>query len=137
MERDLPRLAKGYYERVLTLEENDEALFYVGLIALNEGFQSVAYDTLTKLVRRSKGEYAETAATILGDIYVISGDTDSAIEMYLKSLVNSDTKPDSIKRLVKIYEQVEDYDGIKKVYEQILEQNPNDVDTILALGEII
>ena len=136
MEKDLPRLAKGYYERVLNLEENDEALFYVGLIALNEGFQSIAYDTLTKLVRRSKGEYADKAATILGDIYVISGDTDSAIEMYLKSLVNSDTKPDSIKRLVKIYEQVEDYDGIKKVYEQILEQNPNDVDTILALGEL-
>ena len=87
MERDLPRLAKGYYERVL--EENDEALFYVGLIALNEGFQSIAYDTLSKLVRRSKSEYADKAATILGDIYVISGDTDSAIEMYLKSLVNS------------------------------------------------
>ena len=136
MERDLPRLAKGYYERVLALEDNDEALFYVGLIALNEGFQSVAYDTLSKLVRRSKSEYADKAATILGDIYVISGDTDSAIEMYLKSLVNSDTKPDSVRRLVKIYEQVEDYDGIKKVYEQILEQNPNDVDTILALGEL-
>ena len=136
MERNLPRLAKGYYERVLSLEESDEALFYVGLIALNEGFQSVAYDTLSKLVRRSKGEYADKAATILGDIYVISGDTDSAIEMYLKSLVNSDTKPDSIRRLVKIYEQVEDYDGIKKVYEQILEQNPNDIDTILALGEL-
>ena len=136
MERDLPRLAKGYYERVLALEDNDEALFYVGLIALNEGFQSVAYDTLSKLVRRSKSEYADKAATILGDIYVISGDTDSAIEMYLKSLVNSDTKPDSVRRLVKIYEQVEDYDGIKKVYEQILEQNPNDVATILALGEL-
>ncbi|WP_297298421.1 tetratricopeptide repeat protein [uncultured Brachyspira sp.] len=136
MERDLPRLAKGYYERVLALEDNDEALFYVGLIALNEGFQSVAYDTLSKLVRRSKSEYADKAATILGDIYVISGDTDSAIEMYLKSLVNSDTKPDSVRRLVKIYEQVEDYDGIKKVYEQILEQNPNDIDTILALGEL-
>ena len=136
MERDLPRLAKGYYERVLALEDNDEALFYVGLIALNEGFQSVAYDTLSKLVRRSKSEYADKAATILGDIYVISGDTDSAIEMYLKSLVNSHTKPDSVRRLVKIYEQVEDYDGIKKVYEQILEQNPNDVDTILALGEL-
>ena len=136
MERDLPRLAKGYYERVLSLEDNDEALFYVGLIALNEGFQSVAYDTLSKLVRRSKSEYTDKAAAILGDIYVISGDTDSAIEMYLKSLVNSDTKPDSVRRLVKIYEQVEDYDGIKKVYEQILEQNPNDVDTILALGEL-
>ena len=136
MERDLPRLAKGYYERVLALEDNDEALFYVGLIALNEGFQSVAYDTLSKLVRRSKSEYADKAAAILGDIYVISGDTDSAIEMYLKSLVNSDTKPDSVRRLVKIYEQVEDYDGIKKVYEQILEQNPNDIDTILALGEL-
>ena len=136
MERDLPRLAKGYYERVLSLEENDEALFYVGLIALNEGFQSIAYDTLSKLVRRSKSEYADKAATILGDIYVISGDTDSAIEMYLKSLVNSETKPDSVRRLVKIYEQVEDYDGIKKVYEQILDQNPNDVDTILALGEL-
>ena len=136
IERDLPRLAKGYYERVLSLEENDEALFYVGLIALNEGFQSVAYDTLSKLVRRSKSEYADKAATILGDIYVISGDTDSAIEMYLKSLVNSETKPDSVRRLVKIYEQVEDYDGIKKVYEQILDQNPNDVETILALGEL-
>ncbi|WP_295155871.1 tetratricopeptide repeat protein [uncultured Brachyspira sp.] len=136
MDRNLPRLAKGYYERVLKLEENDEALFYTGLIALNEGFQSIAYDTLSKLVRRSKSEYADKASTILGDIYVISGDTDSAIEMYLKSLVNSDTKPDSIKKLVKIYEQVEDYDGIKKVYEQILEQNPNDADTILELGEL-
>ncbi len=136
MDRNLPRLAKGYYERVLNLEENDEALFYVGLIALNEGFQGVAYDALTKLVRRNKGEYADKAATILGDIYVISGDTESAIKMYLKSLINSDTKNDSIKRLVKIYEHVEDYDGIKKVYEQILEQNPNSIDTILALGEL-
>ena len=136
MDRDLPRLAKGYYERVLRLEENDEAMFYVGIIALNEGLQTVAYDTLNKLVRTSKGEYADKAANILGDFYVISGDTDSAIEMYLKSLANSKMQSDSAGRLVKVYQQTEDYDSIKKVYEQILEQNPYDVETILSLGEL-
>lgn len=136
IEKGLPRLAKGYYEKVLSLEENDEAMFYVGLITLNEGFQNIAYDKLSKLVRRGNSEYADKAAAILGDIYIISGKTDSAIEMYLKSLVNSDAKSDSIRRLVDIYEKVEDYDGIKKVYEQILEQNPDDTDTILALGQL-
>ncbi|WP_295296155.1 tetratricopeptide repeat protein [uncultured Brachyspira sp.] len=136
MDRDLPRLAKGYYERVLKLEENDEAMFNVGIIALNEGMQSLAYDTLSKLVRKSNNEYADMAANVLGDIYVIAGDTDSAIEMYLKSLANSKTQVESVKRLVKVYEQVEDYDSIKKVYEQILNQNPNDIDTIIALGNL-
>lgn len=136
MDRDLPRLAKGYYERVLKLEENDEAMFNVGIIALNEGMQSLAYDTLSKLVRKSNNEYADMAANVLGDIYVIAGDTDSAIEMYLKSLANSKTQVESVKRLVKVYEQVEDYDSIKKVYEQILYQNPNDINTIIALGNL-
>ena len=136
MDRDLPRLAKGYYERVLKLEENDEAMFNVGIIALNEGMQSLAYDTLSKLVRKSNNEYADMAANVLGDIYVIAGDTDSAIEMYLKSLANSKTQVESVKRLVKVYKQVEDYDSIKKVYEQILNQNPNDIDTIIALGNL-
>ncbi|TXJ43060.1 tetratricopeptide repeat protein [Brachyspira pilosicoli] len=136
MDRDLPRLAKGYYERVLKLEENDEAMFNVGIIALNEGMQSLAYDTLSKLVRKSNNEYADMAANVLGDIYVIAGDTDSAIEMYLKSLANSKTQVESVKRLVKVYEQVEDYDSIKKVYEQILNQNPNDINTMIALGNL-
>ena len=136
MGRDLPRLAKGYYERVLNLEDNDEAMFYVGIIALNEGLQTVAYDTLNKLVRTSRSEYADKAANILGDIYVISGDTDRAIEMYLKSLANSKMQSDSVGRLVRVYRQTEDYDSIKKVYEQILEQNPYDIETILSLGEL-
>lgn len=136
MDRDLPRLANGYYERVLKLEENDEAMFNVGIIALNEGMQSLAYDTLSKLVRKSNNEYADMAANVLGDIYVIAGDTDSAIEMYLKSLANSKTQVESVKRLVKVYEQVEDYDSIKKVYEQILNQNPNDINTMIALGNL-
>ena len=136
MDRNLPRLAKGYYERVLNLEDNDEAMFYVGIIALNEGLQTIAYDTLNKLVRTSRSEYADKAANILGDIYVISGDTDSAIEMYLKSLANSKMQSDSVGRLVRVYQQTEDYDSIKKVYEQILEQNPYDIETILSLGEL-
>lgn len=136
IDRDLPRLAKGYYERVLKLEDNDEAMFYAGIIALNEGLQTIAYDTLNKLVRTSKSEYSDKAANILGDIYVISGDTDRAIEMYLKSLANSKLQSDSVGRLVKVYEQTEDYDSIKKVYEQILEQNPYDIETILSLGEL-
>ena len=123
MDRNLPRLAKGYYERVLNLEDNDEAMFYVGIIALNEGLQTIAYDTLNKLVRTSRSEYADKAANILGDIYVISGDTDSAIEMYLKSLANSKMQSDSVGRLV-------------RVYQQILEQNPYDIETILSLGEL-
>lgn len=136
IDNKLPRLAKGYYERVLEIEDNDEALFHVGVIALNEGLQSVAYNTLSKLVKIGSSEYADMAAAVLGDIYVTSGDTESAIEMYLKSLANSKNTTESLKRLVEIYEQTEDYESIRKVYEQVLEQNPNDVNGILAIGEL-
>lgn len=136
MTRNLPRLAKGYYERVLSIEDNDEAMLNLGIIALDEGFQSLAYNILNRLVKKSKSAYADKAASLLGDIYVISGDTDSAIEMYLKSLANSSVQQQSVKRLVDIYEKNEDYDGIKKIYQQILEQKPEDTEALLALGNI-
>lgn len=136
MDKNLPRLAKGYYERVIRIEENDEAMLNLGIIALDEGFQSLAYDILNRLVKKGKSVYADKAASLLGDIYVISGDTKSAIEMYLKSLSKNAINNESVQRLVNIYEQNEDYDGIKKIYEQILEEDSNNIEALLKLGSI-
>lgn len=136
LERDFPRLAKGYYERIIKVEENDEATFNLGNIALKEGFKDVAYDLLTDLVKRSKSVFSDKAAKILGDIYITKGNEKSAVEMYLKSLLNDNIDMESVKRLVAIYEKNEDYDSVKKVYEQVIEKNSKDTESILELADI-
>lgn len=136
-DNSLKRLSKGYFERVVALDKNnDQALYSLGLIASDEGFNEVAYNILSELVKRGRSVYSDKAAVVLGDMYTSRGDTNSAIQMYLRSLKNNILQTESIERLVKIYENDEDNDGVKKVYEQVLSKDPKNQKALLALGGI-
>ena len=136
MDNDTPVLAKGYYTSVSKLEESYEASLNLAIIALEEGLIDYAYGILNELVLKERNEYTDKAAVILGDIYINDGDTISATEMYLKSLSSNTANEEFIKRLISIYEKVDNYDGIEYVYKQVLEKDPYNYNALMALGDL-
>lgn len=136
MDRDIIVIAKAYYSRVNNLTINDEATFNLGVIAFQEGLEDKAYRILNELVKKNSSEYSQKASAVLGDIYIVYGDTQNATKMYLKSLSSNNLDDDIIKRLISIYEKEDDYESIKYVYKQILKRYPRDVDFIKPLAKI-
>ena len=136
MDRDILVLAKAYYSRVNNLTINDEAIFNLGVIAFEEGLDDKASRILNDLVKKNSSEYSQKASGVLGDIYILDGDTQNATKMYLKSLSSDNLNKDIVKRLISIYEKEDDYESIKYVYKQILKKHPRDIDFIKPLAKI-
>ena len=134
-DRHLYRLSKSYYSRVLDIEyENEEARLHLGLIALKDRNNMDAYSIFSNLIHAENASIGATASALLGDKHLKEDNFEMAEQMYLRSLSYNIKQPNVANNLADLYNEISDYDSIIRIYLQILENDPRNVDALETLG---
>ncbi len=134
-DRHLYRLSKSYYSRVLDIEyENEEARLHLGLIALKDRNNIDAYSIFSNLIHAENASIGATASALLGDKHLKEDNFEMAEQMYLRSLSYNIKQPNVANNLADLYNEISDYDSIIRIYLQILENDPRNVDALETLG---